>query len=319
MATRTRWLRGISAIVFVAVFATTSCAPPAPSCRPTTRRRCPKVAPPTTVPPRPQAEKTRVFSGLGAWADVYDWSTTYAASPRFTPASIDRLADSGVQVLYLQSGKAEQPVDIVDRDLFKQIVDRAHARGLRVVSWYLPKHIDLLTDGWRLVAPLTLGVDGIAMDIESTAQTDLALRNKNLKLMALFIRAIFPNVAMAAIVLPPVVTDVLNLNYWPDFPWSFLRPLFDAWMPMGYWTNRAPESGFRDGERYTSENIDRIRAHLGDPAAPVHPVGGIADKVTPEELAGFVASAQSRGAIGGSLYDDTTGPDLYAQLQTLRR
>ncbi len=321
MATRSSVVRVATSLLLVALLA--GACTPAARCTPTRKRKCPRppatASPTTTAPRRPAAEKTSVFSGLGSWADVYDWSPSFSSRPRFTVDRVDALADAGVQVLFIQSAKANRPEELLDPTTFAAIVARAKARGLRVVSWYLPAHLDSVADVRRLVAPLKYGVDGIAMDIESTDQKDIDARNRSLTIEAVFTRAVLPDVAMAAIVLPPVVTDVLNLNYWPRFPWTTLAPVFDAWMPMGYWTNRTPESGYRNGESYTNENIDRLRANLGLPNAPVHPVGGIADKVTAEELAGFVASAQSRQAIGGSLYDDTTGPALYAQLQPLRR
>jgi len=272
------------------------------------------------APRRAQADRTAVFNGLGAWVDVYDWSPSFSPSARWGLDDVDRIAAAGVQVLYLQSAKAMRPEDILDPDKFKSIVDRAHAKGMRVVSWYLPANLDPKSDVIKLVAPLKFGVDGIAMDIESTDQKDLAVRNNSLVLQSLFVRLFLPDVAMAAIVLPPVVTDVLNRNYWPNFPWTKIKGAYDVWMPMGYWTNRTTASGWRDGEKYTNENIDRVRANLGDPAAPVHPVGGIGDKATIEEIDGFVRSAQSRGAIGGSMYDDrTSNPDQYTALQPLRR
>ena len=48
---------------------------------------------------------------------------------------------------------------------------------------------------------------------------------------------------------------------------------------MTYWTNRNTKSGYREGFRYTDENIRRLRANLGRGDAAVHPVGGIADAI----------------------------------------
>ncbi len=310
--------RVVGTLVLTLLIVSVACNP-LPPCR--KGRRCPKpTPPPTTVLRRAQAAKTAVFAGLGAWVDVYDWSPTFSPSATWGLDDVDRIAAAGVQVLYIQSAKATRPEDLLDPDKFKAIVDRAHAKGLRVVSWFLPANLDPKSDVIKLVAPLKFGVDGIAMDIESTDQKDLTARNNALVLESLFVRFFLPDVAMAAIVLPPVVTDVLNLNYWPNFPWTKIKDYFDVWMPMGYWTNRTTASGWRDGEKYTNENIDRVRANLGDPNAPIHPVGGINDKATIDEINGFVRSAQSRGAIGGSLYDDrTSNPDQYAALQPLRR
>ena len=60
----------------------------------------------------------------------------------------------------------------------------------------------------------------------------------------------------SAVVVPPVVTQVLNTNYWPDFPWQQLNGLYDVWMPMAYGSNRTPESGWRDGYRLPRIGLD---------------------------------------------------------------
>ena len=121
------------------------------------------------------------------------------------------------------------------------------------------------------------------------------------------------------LVIPPVVTQLLNTGYWPNFPWQQLAPLYDVWMPMAYWTNRTDASGYRDAYRYTAENIDRLRGHVGG-GAVVHAIGGIADQTTTADVDGILRAAVERHAIGGSLYDwRTTGSGLYASLQRFRR
>ncbi len=261
-----------------------------------------------------------MFSGLGAWWDVFDWSPSYSPGPKLGLTDVDRLANAGVQVLFIQSSRANRPEVVIDRDLFEQIVDRAHARGMRVVSWYLPTFIDAKVDVARLVEPLKLGVDGIAMDIESRDNLDVEQRNELLVFETWFTRFVLVDVPMAAIVLPPVATEVINPAYWPDFPWTKIAKAYDAWMPMSYWTNRSEASGWRDGGRYTGHNIDRLRVRLGDMGAPVHPIGGIADTATAYEVDSFVRVSQSRGVIGGSLYDDrTSSPAQYQALQPFRR
>ena len=72
------------------------------------------------------------------------------------------------------------------------------------------------------------------------------------------------DVPLGAIVLEPVLLEDINLAYWPNFPWKKLGSLFDVWLPMAYWTNRTDASGWNNGFRYTSENIRRVRANLGD-------------------------------------------------------
>ncbi|MGZ4728603.1 MAG: fibronectin type III domain-containing protein [Acidimicrobiales bacterium] len=265
-------------------------------------------------------DRTEPFWGLGTWLDVLDWSPTYTGGANgFTyPGGVDAMAAHGVQTVYIQTSRFNRPEDVLDPDLLAQIIARAHTKNMRVVGWYLPTLTDPATDLRRLVAASTLPFDAIGVDIESTAVTDIATRNANLVQLSQDLRAATTK-PIAAIVLPPVVTDVLNPSYWPEFPWTTISTLYDAWMPMCYWSNRTPASGWNDGYRYTAENIDRVRAHLGDPTAPVHPIGGIANQVAPTAVADMVRAATERDAIGGSLYDYlTTGDDLWSSLQSFR-
>jgi hypothetical protein len=276
---------------------------------------------PPRVPPMNPQQRTSVFSGVGAWADVYDWSPSFDGTTSFGLSDVDKLADKGVNVLYIQTAKSNRPEAILDQDLFKKIVARAHARGMRVVSWYLPGLADMRTDYLRLVLPVWLGVDGIAWDLEDVSSVpDLATRNKRLVDLTTVMRKLYKDTPMAAIVLPPVVTDIINTHYWPQFPWHQIADNFDAWMPMGYWTNRTAGTEWRDAQHYTDVNIQRVRSDLGRPGAPVSAVGGIADKVTPADIGGFVAAAKADGAIGVSLYDAATSqPSFYDLLAGFKK
>lgn len=282
------------------------------------RRNCPP--PPEVVAFWKAIFRMVAFSGNGAWVDVYDWSPTFTkGAASFGPADVDALADRGVQVLYIQTSRWNVPDDVLDPVLLRSIVARAHAAKMRVIGWYLPTFADPLADLRRFGAMRSVGVDGIAVDIEDTT-VDLATRNERLVLESALLRWWLPDTPLAAVVLPPVVTDVINPRYWPQFPWARLAPLYDVWMPMSYWTNRTAESGYRDAYRYTAENVDRLRANLGRPKAPVSVVGGIADAVTPADVAGFVRAANERGAIGGSLYDARTmTAGLWDPMRAFRR
>lgn len=271
------------------------------------------------------AARADVMRGTGAWVDVYDWSPTFVSSrsagavPSFTLSRIDRMAEHGISTLYIQTAKAELPDPVLDRDLLLSIIARARQRGMRVVGWYLPTFADPAVDQARLAAMVDLGVDGIGVDIESTA-TELNLRNQRLIELSSWLRATYPAMPLSAIVLPPVVTDVLNLNYWPRFPWKEIAPWYDLWMPMSYWTNRTTASGWRDGYLYTRENIDRVRNNIGNPTAAVHPIGGLSDAATDHDVDGFVQAANERGAIGAGLYDDAiSSTGQYDRLAPMRR
>ena len=273
-----------------------------------------------------EANRAQVFRGLGAWVDVYDWSPTWVSyknpgnTPPFNLARIDRMADAGVQVLYLQTAKTPLP-DPLDGDLARAIVTKAKSRGMRVVAWYLPTHADNAVDVAHLESALSLGVDGVGLDIEDRSTVpNVALRNQRLVDLVRWFRAAHPTTPFAAVVLPPVVTDVINPAFWPQFPWMEIRDSFDAWMPMSYWSNRLPSSGYREGYRYTAENIDRLRAWIQEPEAVVHPIGGISNDITLADIDGFIRAGQERGAIGFSLYDDGVGTvEQYQRMAPARR
>jgi hypothetical protein len=162
-------------------------------------------------------------------------------------------------------------------------------------------------------------VDTIAVDIESLKVRDHAERSRRLLALSSELRSARPDLSLGAIPYPPVVTEVINPNLWPGFPWRELAPLYDVWLPMSYQSDRKESSGYRDAERYTAESIDRMRANLGRPDAPVHTIGGIADRTSPADVEGMLRASVPRGVIGGSLYDYRTTTDgLWPALQAFR-
>jgi hypothetical protein len=297
---------------------TTTTAPPPP---PTTTTV--PAPPPTLQAAAAPVRDLGVYTGLGTWIDVYDWSETYNryGDARVGPEDVDRMAASGVQTLYVQTGKWDAPTQVLEQDRLQSIIDRAEARGIAVVAWYLPTFENPQEDMARLMAATRLrGVDALAVDIESLKFRDVAERNRRLVEISTNLRAALPNVALGAIPYPPVVTDVINPNLWPNFPWQALAPLYDVWLPMSYQSDRKPESGYRDAYRYLAENIDRMRARLGRPDVPVHAIGGIADRTSPEDVAGLLRASVERRALGGSLYDwHTTPASLWPALGAFRR
>jgi hypothetical protein len=268
-------------------------------------------APATTTTAAPAEAAPRFtldpYHGLGAWLDVYDWSLSYARGiPPVEPEVIDRMAAVGVRTLYVQAAKWDGPVGVLEPERLLPLIDRAHANGMDVVVWYLPTLADPGADLARLVAIAGLDVEGIGVDIESREVADPVERSRRVVQLSADLRALLPGEVLSAIVLPPVVMEDINPNYWPGFPWADLAPHYDVWQPMAYWSFRLADSGWRDGYSYTAANIDRVRAHIGRPEAPVHPIGGIADAFGPEQVTGMAQAAAERGAIGGSLYDFRT-------------
>ena len=109
--------------------------------------------------------------------------------------------------------------------------------------------------------------------------------------------------------LPPVLIEVVNEDFWPGFPWAAIAPFYDVWQPMSYWSFRSDASGYGDSYTYNEESIRRLRANLGEPDAIVHAIRGIGgiDGIDDgdqrsraiEELERFVDSLADTGSIGG--------------------
>ena len=264
----------------------------------------------TAAPPR----DLQAYAGLATWVDGFDFGQAYQpnnAPPPVTPRTIDDMAANGVHTLFLQAVRDDprSPGGMVDRARVAEFLVRAHRKGLRVVGWYLPKFADPATDLANLEQIADFDVlghrfDGVAVDIEDVDDvTDVGERNQRLVDLSARLRAASGRDTLGAIVLPPVLTEVVNQKYWPDFPWPELHPLYDVWLPMSYWTFRTKSSGFHDGYTYDDESIRRLRNNLGDQSAVVHAIGGVGDKVTIDELGRFIDSLADNRAVGGSIYD----------------
>jgi hypothetical protein len=307
----------------------TTVAPPPPTTATTRVQAVGKAAPITTAIPRRLVvgaaalpRSASAYEGLGAWVDCFDWSATYSNNhPTVGPADVDRMASLGVQTLYIQTSRSDAPSDVLEPERLQPIIDRARQRGIRVVAWYLPTFEDEATDVRRMVAAAHLAVQSFAVDIESTKVSDAAERGRRLVDESTALRAqLGPEYPIGAIVLPPVATEVINPNYWPGFPYRQIAPLYNAWLVMDYFTNRTAAQGYRDAYRYTADNIDRLRTDVGVANLPVHVIGGVADKTTPDDVDGMWRAASERGSPGGSLYDyRTTGDALWPGMQRFRR
>ena len=265
------------------------------------------------------------YRGLGTWVDSYDFDPAYVPGGiTVAPADLVDMADHGVRTVFIQSSRSDRRATglVSDPWLLAEFLLAADRTGLAVVAWYLPKWTDDDEDLDRLLAIDRFSVlgrrfDGLAMDIEWNRDGLGAIeRSRRLVNLSDRLRRTVGDDPLGAIVMPPVITDEINLAFWPGFPWAELAPLYDVWLPMAYWSFRTEEHaepGF-----YVSQNIRRLRANLGDPEAMVHAIGGIgaADGsaivdpgeplATIDDLAPFVAALVAEGAVGGSIYDWAT-------------
>jgi len=276
------------------------------------------VAPPSpdSAPSSPGPGGSGVFAGLGTWVDAFDFSPAHTGgNPSVVPADVDRMAAAGVRTLYIQAARSEDPKatgDLLEPERLAAFTRRAHARGMQVVAWFLPRFANLDEERRHLDAIVRFtvggrGFDAVGLDIEWRAGVaDHATRSARLVDLSRHLRVVAAGLPVGAIVLPPVVTDLINTAYWPEFPWKGLAPLFDAWLPMSYWTNRSADSPYRDAYRYTAENVRMIRDHLDQPGAVVHAIGGIGDEATTVDYRRFAAACDDTGTVGRSIYDWAT-------------
>jgi len=261
------------------------------------------------------------FSGVGAWIDVFDWSEEFGGEePVIGPDDVTAMADEGVQTLYVQGTRASAAEDVLEPELLEPLLERADDEGLATVVWYVPSLVDPEADLRRLEALAELDVDALAVDIEARDVPDPAERSRRLVELSEQLREALPDTAIGAVPVAPVLLEVVNTDWWPGFPWAELAPHYDAWLPMTYSTERRADSGYRDAERYTTENMLRLRANLDDPEALVHPIGGVADDLAVTDVEAHVRAARKAEAVGVSLYDwPTTAPELLEPLAPLRR
>lgn len=262
----------------------------------------------------PEERSVDAYAGYGTWVDVYDYVPAMQGSgpgPEVTPDDVDEMADQGVRTLYLQAANdhARTPGSVVDEELVGEFLTRAHERDVRVVGWYLPRFASIARDLSFLEGIASFEADGhrfdgVAVDIEWTRSVpDARERSERLVELSRRLRDEVGDDPLGAIVLPPVQLEEVNRRMWPRFPWEELAPLYDVWLPMGYWTDRRASSGWRDASRYTVENASRVRANLGDEDAAVHVIGGIGHDATASDMTRFVAAAVDVEAMGASVYD----------------
>ena len=260
-----------------------------------------------------------VFGGLGTWTDIYD-GRVYA-QPEATAA---RIAARGVKTVWAETANYRATADVVQPERLGRFVDALHARGVRVVAWYLPGHVNHGLDIRRARAMLSFrtasgqAFDGIALNIEGTKLRNVALRTKRAVDLTRRIRREAGETPLAIVPFNPRGLE-RRPTTWPRFPWLQLAENADAFAPMVY-TGGAYE-GFDATYGYVTRALRLLRTHTRDPEVAIHVAGGVADRMGAEELEGFAAAVADDGAtIGVSLYDwETTPPAAWRYLAPLNR
>ena len=257
----------------------------------------------------------RVYAGLGTWIDLYD--RRVLAHPE---AAVDAMAARGVRTLFLETSNYQMNEDIERRAHAGRFIKAAHADGMAIVAWYVPSFADQARDERRSLAAIRFRTpggerfDSFALDVESSVVKKASLRNTRLLQLSRRLRAEAPaGFPLGAIIPSPRGMQRLSW-YWPHFPFVQLAQTFDVFLPMSYFTYRTHVPA--KSAAYTRLNINLLRKATGDPALPVHMVGGLARDASPAQVRQFVRAARMGNALGLSIYDfaDTT-PDQWLELR----
>ena len=271
-----------------------------------------------SAPAAPRADAS-VFGGLGTWVDIYDGALF--AAPEQTAS---RIAARGVKVVWVETANDRSAVDVLRPAELGRLVDSLHARGIRVVAWYLPGHVNHGRDIRRSLAMLSFrtttgqAFDGVALNIESTRLRNVAVRSRRAVDLARRLRTAAGETPLAIVPFNPRGLE-RRPSTWPGFPWAELAESADAFAPMIY--TGGAYTGFDATYGYVTRALRLLRTNTGRPDVQIHVAGGVANRLGSEELAGFAAAISDDGStIGVSLYDwMTTPPGAWKSLAPLGR
>ncbi|MGH2764303.1 MAG: hypothetical protein ACRDKA_00060 [Actinomycetota bacterium] len=264
-----------------------------------------------SLPAVPVSARERLipYRGVGGWIDIYDdraWER-----PVRTMAQLQR---RGVRTIYLQTCHFN-----CDQALFRparmaELLRAAQRRRMRVVSWYLPGFVRPKRDLQRSLAAIRFRTrdgrrfDSFALDVEAMDVARVGIRNRRLVALSQRLRTrVGLRYGMGAIT-PPWFFS------WRPFPYRALARHYDVFLPMNYFTVRG--RGPAVARVHTRRNIKLIRRQTGDPAFPIHDIGGLAEDLGGREVRAVVRTDRRHGVIGTSLYDAfTSAPSAWRQLR----
>jgi hypothetical protein len=285
---------------------------PSPSPSPT-----PDKKPSPSPSPAPSGPSVSAFRLMGTWVDRYDYDALEPWAATFDMRS------KGVRALFVQTGRYNWPAESAPQDFGDPVklsswVAAAHARGLRVVGWYLPAYEDMDRDVRRTVAIKTYrtasgqGFDGLAIDIEYKGNIGAATlpdQDAWMQAVATHITRVRTQVGSFPIgaITPAPLGMAIRPERWVGFPWETLGTKAHVMMPMSYWTYRddCPTNPSHCAYGYTKSNIDEVRRLTKRPSIPIHVIGGVGgtSSITTQQVADFVRAARERSVYGGSFYD----------------
>ena len=261
------------------------------------------------------------YRGLGTWVDMYD-----AKALNNPAAAAKHMQAQGVRTLYLETANYHKPENadtIFRRDAVAALIQQCHARGIKVVAWYLPGFKDPAKDYKRSMAAIRFRTsdgqrfDSFALDIEASIVKDVKVRNSRLHTLSKRIRAAVGSKYTLGAIIPSPAGMAMHTAYWPNFPYKTLAGIYNVFVPMGYYTYHG--NGYTNAYRDTRDNIRIIREKSGRPSVPIHVIAGDAAKSSGTETKAYVRALRENGALGGSMYDwATTNAVSWAALRNVR-
>jgi hypothetical protein len=246
----------------------------------------------------------RPFAEAGTWVSIFAGDAVWD-HPR---TQVRRMHAAGVDTLYLQTASSTSPVGtaVYRPSQVARFLVAAHARGMRVVAWYLPPLRDVGREHRRAMAAIDYRTasgqrfDAFALDVEPSGTTPAGtLRDDNLRRLSSRIRSSAPAGYRLGAIVPSPIGMSLAPRFWPDFPWSTVGRYYDAVLPMSYSSYRV--SGATATYDYTMGNIAFLRATLG-PRVAIHVIGGNAGALGRAETRAFVAACNQARVTGASLW-----------------
>ena len=241
-----------------------------------------------------------VYGGLGSWVDIFAHSVW-----RRPESIVPVLREEGVSTLYVETSNYSQPVDVVRPAALSRLIDAAHADGIAVVGWYLPSLASPALDARRALAAVRFrtrtgqSFDSFALDIEASVVRGVSLRNARLLALSRLLRRSVPATYPLGAIIPSPVGMLHHPHYWPGFPYADLANLYDAMLPMAYFTHYTTSTA--GAYAYARGVVTMLRADTS-PDEVIHLIGGLASGAPLGAFAAFDQAAADCGVEGLSLY-----------------